>query len=174
MASEAVISDTEGYCTFPRAQDLDLLDKNNNHTAVKLVGVWWTTWLDWDKNTCETCKKAYARLTILTKLKYVGVPKEDLIQIYILFVHSLLEYCSTVWHSTLTVEQSNNLERVQNRCLKIILGEDYQGYDDALEKCGLERLTLRREASCILCTQKYFLLTHKYWQIQTQELVSTS
>ena len=24
----------------------------------KLVGVWLTTWLDWDKNTRETCKKA--------------------------------------------------------------------------------------------------------------------
>ena len=47
----------------------------------KLVGVWLTTWLDWDKNTRKTCKKAYARLTMLTKLKYVGVPKEDLIQI---------------------------------------------------------------------------------------------
>ena len=86
---------------------------------------------------------------MLTELKYVGVPKEDLIQIYILFVRSLLEYCSTVWHSTLTVEQSNNLERVQKLCLKIILGQDYQGYDDALEKCGLERLTLRREAKCL-------------------------
>ena len=115
----------------------------------KLVGVWLTTWLDWDKNTRETCKKAYARLTMLTKLKYVGVPKEDLIHIYILYVRSLLEYCSTVWHSTLTVEQSNNLERVQKLCLKIILGEDYHGYDDALEKCGLERLTLRREAKCL-------------------------
>ena len=41
---------------------------------VKLVGVWITTWLDWDKNTREICKKAYARLTMLTKLKYAGVP----------------------------------------------------------------------------------------------------
>ena len=70
----------------------------------KLVGVWLTTWLDWDKNTRETCKKAYARLTMLTKIKYVDVPKEDLVQIYILYVRSLLEYCSTIWHSTLTVE----------------------------------------------------------------------
>jgi hypothetical protein len=40
---------------------------------IKLVGVWLTTWLDWDKNTREICKKAYARMTMLTKLKYVGV-----------------------------------------------------------------------------------------------------
>ena len=37
----------------------------------KLVGVWLTTWLDWDKNTREICKKAYARMTMLTKLMYM-------------------------------------------------------------------------------------------------------
>jgi hypothetical protein len=66
---------------------------------VKLVGVWITTWLEWDKNTREICKKAYARLTMLTKLKYAGVPREDLITIYILYIRSLLESCSVVWHS---------------------------------------------------------------------------
>ena len=49
----------------------------------KLVGVWVTTWLDWEKNTREICRKAYARMTMITKLKYVGVPVEDLIHIYI-------------------------------------------------------------------------------------------
>ena len=40
---------------------------------IKLVGVWLTSWLDWEKNTKELCKKAYARMTMLTKLKYAGV-----------------------------------------------------------------------------------------------------
>ena len=69
---------------------------------IKLVGVWLTTWLDWDKNTREIFRKAYARMTMLTKLKYVGVNKDDLLNIYILYIRSLLEYCSVVWHSTLT------------------------------------------------------------------------
>ena len=64
----------------------------------KLVGVWVTTWLDWQKNTREICKRAYARMTMLTKLKYVGVPTPDLLDIYILYIRSLLEYCSVVWH----------------------------------------------------------------------------
>ena len=57
----------------------------------KLVGVWVTTWLDWEKNTREICKRAYARMTMLTKLKYVGVPTYDLLDIYILYIRSLLE-----------------------------------------------------------------------------------
>ena len=116
---------------------------------VKLVGVWITTWLDWEKNTKEICKKAYARITMLTKLKYAGVPNEDLITVYILYIRSLLEYCSVLWHSTLTGEQCNNLERVQKLCLKIILGQEYDGYANALETCSLESLETRREAKCL-------------------------
>ena len=59
--------------------------------AVKLVGVWITTFLDWEKNTKELCKKVYARLTLITKLKYVGTTKEDLLDVYILYIRSILE-----------------------------------------------------------------------------------
>ena len=116
---------------------------------VKIVGVWHTTWLDWDKNTREMCRKAYARITMITKLKYVGVPTEDLLNIYMLYIRSLLEYCSVVWHSTLTDEQSHNLENVQKLCLKIILGDQYDGYEDALRKCDLGSLVDRREEKCL-------------------------
>ena len=86
---------------------------------------------------------------MLTKLKYEGVPREDLIQIYILYIRSLLLYCSTFWHSTLTTDQSNNLERVQKLCHKIILGDCYDGYDNVLQACGLESLSKRRESRCL-------------------------
>ena len=115
----------------------------------KLVGVWLTTWLDWDKNCREICKSAYARMTMLTKLKYVGVPTDDLLNIYILYVRSLLEYCSVVWHSTLTVEQSKNLENVQKLCLKVILGENYTTYENALKDSCLDKLSQRREEKCL-------------------------
>ena len=88
-------------------------------------------------------------MTMLTKLKYVGVNNEDLLNIYILYIRSLLEYCSVVWHSTLTLEQSNNLERVQKLCLKVILGSEYNGYTQALKDSGLDRLSDRREQKCL-------------------------
>ena len=116
---------------------------------IKLVGVWLTTWLDWDKNTREICKKAYARMTMLTKLKYVGVNQEDLINIYVLYIRSLLEYCSVVWHSTLTLEQSNKLEGVQKLCLKVILGSKYENYEQALKASSLDSLSDRREQKCL-------------------------
>ena len=96
-------------------------------------------------------------MTMLTKLKYVGVPMEDLIHIYILYVRSLLEYCSVVWHSTLTVEQAHDIERVQKLCMKIILGEKYNGYESALETCGLEKLNERRDSKCLKFALKSLL-----------------
>ena len=116
---------------------------------VKLLGLWITTWLDWSKHTKEICKSAYARITMLTKLRYVGTSVNDLIDIYILYIRSILEYCSVVWHSTLTVDQSNQIEAVQKLCLKIILGVEYTDYKSALKVTGLDTLKDRRETRCL-------------------------
>ena len=68
------------YMVFSRsdtevATRLSLNGKTIDRTeSTKLVGVWLTTWLDWEKNTKEICRKAYARMTMISKLKYVGVP----------------------------------------------------------------------------------------------------
>ena len=53
------------------------------------------------------------------------------------------------FHSRLTQEQSNKLERIQKICLKVILGEEYTSYDSALEMCGLQTLYSRRENRCL-------------------------
>ena len=46
-------------------------------SETKLLGVWLSSDLTWEKNTREICKKAYSRMPILTKLKYVrGVKSE--------------------------------------------------------------------------------------------------
>ena len=81
---------------------------------------------------------------MLTKLKYVGTSVEDLIDIYILYIRSVVEYCSVVFHSSLSQELSQKLERIQKTCLRVILGEMYVSYEGALEMCGLQNLSQRR------------------------------
>ena len=88
-------------------------------------------------------------MSMITKLKYVGVTIEDLIDIYILYIRSITEYCSVVYHSRLTNEDSDKIERIQKTCLKVILGEMYVGYQAALEMCGLKTLWSRREKRCL-------------------------
>ena len=113
------------------------------------MGLWITKDLTWEKNTSEICKKAYTRMRMLTKLKYVGTKTKDLIEIYSMFIRSTAEYCSTVFHSNLTERLSNKIESIQKTGLKIILGQNYISYEDALEKCGLQALSARREKRCL-------------------------
>ena len=91
---------------------------------------------------------------MLSKFKYAGVPIDDLINVYSLFIRSVLEYCCTVWHSRLTCEQSDRIERVQKTCLKVILSESYISYDAALEMTGLDSLQNRREERCFSFAKK--------------------
>ena len=114
----------------------------------KVLGVWLTEDLSWTKNTKELCRRAYSRVSMLTKLKYVGVQIEDLLDIYVLFIRSLLEYCCVVWHSSLTVDNQNDIERVQRTCLKVIMADMYISYQSALEMTGLKSLSDRREDRC--------------------------
>ena len=143
------------YMVFSRAQEDFVTRLTVNNTKLdqvhvsKILGVWVSQDLSWDKNTTEMCKRAYSRVSMLTKLKYVGVPIEDLIEIFVLFIRSTLEYCAVAFHSSLTVDQATDIERVQKTCLKIILGESYVSYTAALEMCNLQTLHDRREKRCL-------------------------
>ena len=65
-------------------------------------------------------------------------------------IRSVLEYAYPVWHGGLTITQSNDIERVQKRCLRMIYPD--HSYRETLPISGLERLSDRRERS----TRKLF------------------
>ena len=62
-------------------------------------------------------------------------------------IRSILEYACQVWHCGLTKSQSDEIENVQRRCLRIIFRE--LSYKDALQITELELLSTRREKSVI-------------------------
>ena len=143
------------YMVFSRSEEsfATRLSVNNvtldRLSVTKLLGVWISEDMSWSRNSKEICKKAYSRLSMITKLKYVGVSKDDLVDIYILFIRSVTEYCAVVFHSRLTQEDSSKLERIQKTCLKVILGDLYIDYPSALELCGLHTLSERRQNRCL-------------------------
>ena len=55
----------------------------------------------------------------------------------------------TVWHSSLTQENIDDLERVQKSALKIILQDKYRTYKQGLAQLNLETLVDRRENLCL-------------------------
>ena len=70
---------------------------NINHVNVevvneaKLLGTIITNILRLDKNTHEMIKKANARMQLLKKIKRFDGPQNDLKQVYITFIRSLLD-----------------------------------------------------------------------------------
>ena len=117
----------------------------DRQTEIRHLGVWLREDMSWEKNISEICKKAYSRVKMLSKLKYVGTKKKDLILLYCLHIRSITEYCSTAFHSSLTLKQANKLESIQKTCLRIILCEDYISYESALISTNLLSLKQRRE-----------------------------
>ena len=80
------------YMIFSRAKEnfatrLKIDQVNLDRIPVtKLLGVWIEEDLSWSRNCQEICKKAFSRLSMITKLKYVGVSREDLLDIYVLYI----------------------------------------------------------------------------------------
>ena len=112
---------------------------------VKLLGVVINKDLKWDKNTSYLVKKANRKMRMLHIAAKFTRNREHLIQIYKTFIRSNLEFSSNVWHSSLTKENRQDLERVQKAALKVILKSDYKDYEEALRLTGLQSLDKRRE-----------------------------
>ena len=118
-------------------------------SETKLLGVIVTDTMSWDPNTQYIVKRANARMRMLHKLVEFSVPMEDLVNIFILYIRSVLEQSCQVWHSSLNFDNLTDIERVQKNALKIILKDQYISYDHALTKVGLESLVERREKLCL-------------------------
>ena len=129
------------------------LSLNNQNLEVvqktKVMGVQLTDDLKWHENTLELVKKANSRMILLRKVASFGASIDDMKNIYILYIRSILEQSCVVWHSSLTKENSQHLERVQKSAVRTILGNKYINYEDGLFKVDLEELWERRENLCL-------------------------
>ena len=78
----------------------------------------------------------------------------DKVVIYKIFVRGALEQSCTVWHSSLTKDQQGDLERVQKSALKVIMGKNYESYENACESLQIEDLSTRRTRLSLQFTKK--------------------
>lgn len=111
----------------------------------KLLGVFISSDLSWNKHCEYVLAKANKRLYALRVLRKCGVACQDLVQVYCSLVRSVIEYAAPVW-ADLPVYLSKTLELIQKRTFNII----FPGlpYDVALSRSGLLPLSQRREKSC--------------------------
>ena len=120
----------------------------------KLLGTVITDKLDWNSNTEKIIKESNKRMVFLHRSSKFTCNKSDLKKIYIQQIRSKLEQSAVVWHSSLTQKCKNKLERVQKSALRIILGEHYLNYKNALKVLNLQSLEERRETLCLKFAKK--------------------
>ena len=65
--------------------------------------------------------------------------------IYFAYIRSILEQSSNVWHTSLTQENIQNLERVQKSVCKLILQDKYKDYESACSILDIQYLYSRRQ-----------------------------
>ena len=88
-------------------------------------------------------KSMRSRLWILRNLKRSGFNTEELITVYKSMLRPVAEYGCVVFHSSLTDEQDEAIDRLQNQALKCIYGPFISGRK-MRESAGLETLRARR------------------------------
>ena len=133
------------------------LKLNGENTEVvdkmKILGTIINNTLTWDENCTELIKKGNARMALLRNAKSFGAAPKEMVHLWIIFCRSLLEQSCVLWHSALTQENADNLERLQKTFTKLVLGQQYRSYEEALLKLNLFPLNVRRQNLCLKFAQ---------------------
>jgi hypothetical protein len=130
---------------------LDVLEET------KLLGIQLTTDLRWFSNTEEIFSKAMSRIWHLRRMKVLKLEPTIIIDYYIKDIRSLAEQGVPIVNSGLTIGQMNNLEKIQQVALKVILHDDCKSYDQACSFFYLKRLSDRRPNIATNFAVKLFL-----------------
>ena len=105
-------------------------------SQAKLLGVIITDDLKWTENTKYIIKKANARMELLRKISKFSPPIEDMKNIYILYIRSILEQSCSIWHSDLTEEDFPG--KSPKNAFRNILQDKYEGFTTDQETFPIE------------------------------------
>ena len=108
----------------------------------------------------ESLRKRFRRRTwIMMHLRHAGFNEEELAKVYRVIIRPVADYLSVVYHSMLTDQQDEIIERLQSQALKIIYGKDMK-YADMREKAGVTTLRARRIEACDKFASKCAFFLH--------------
>ena len=125
--------------------------KNENIETVnkmKILGTIVNDTLTWDENCANIIQKVNRRMVLIRRAKEFGATMKELVHLWTVFCRSVLEQSCIVWHSNLTQENTDDLERTQKTFAKLVLGRNYCNYEDALVRLNLYSLSKRRKELC--------------------------
>ena len=131
--------------------DAFILDKDGQRIGcqeqIKALGMVFGRRPNMDLQVEHMAKKMRQRFWTLRNLKKNGFTNEELVRVYTTVIRPVLDYGSVVYHSSLTDEQDELLDRQQNQALKCIYGPGISGRR-MREMAGLTTLRQRRIDQC--------------------------
>jgi hypothetical protein len=116
---------------------------------IRLLGIIIRSDMKWTSNTDDMVTKANKRLWMLRRLKSLGADIDDLIDVYIKQIRSVLELAVPAWQGGISQAERIELERVQKSAFHIVLGDEYISNKNALKSLNMENLKARREKLCL-------------------------
>ena len=132
-------------------------DRDGNKTqlsnAMRILGVTFSSQPDMAIQAKAVIAGLRARIWSLSHLAHHGLSESDLLQVYKSSIRPVHDYCSCVYNSSLTLTQSNALERLQAKALKNIYGYEHS-YSSLLQRTGLTTLKVRRDNRCLKFARK--------------------
>ena len=135
--------DFQPELSFPESQEyLEVVEQT------RLLGLQISTDLRWSLHTKFICKRANSKLWMLRRMKNLNIEPEIILDFYFKEIRSVCKMACPVFHSGLTKNQSNDIENVQKRALKLILGHLYTDYNVACTLLSAEPLSDRLDTLC--------------------------
>ena len=139
-------SDAAGYDADAFMEDADG-NRIRCQDSMKALGIRFSNRPDMHAHVKWIEKNLRERLWILRNLKRSGFTSEELVKVYKSMLRPVAEYGSVVYHSTLTDEQDERIDRLQNQALRCIYGPRISGRK-MRDMAGVETLRRRREYAC--------------------------
>ncbi len=135
-------------CKWPKHPPQIMMDvvgiQNMDH--IKLLGIHFTTDLKWQKEVDKIYTKAARKIYAVIMLTEAGLSEQDILDVDCAKMCPIMEYACQVWHPGLTKEQSDSLESIQKRVLKVVYKDTK--YEEALHLANLPKLSEHRENIC--------------------------
>ena len=92
----------------------------------------------------------------------------QLFDVYMKEIRSILEMAVPVWHSSLTKQQSRDIENIQKLAFKVIMQNRYKSYELACKFFNTTTLEERRTQLCYKFAKRNLKSDHSYFnQIST-------
>ena len=131
--------------------DAYILDADGNHIGctkgIKALGFCFSSRPDMSAQVEHIKKSMRSRFWTLRNLKNSGFNEDELVRVYVTMIRPVAEYDCVVYHSSLTDQQDEVLDRLQNQVLKCVYGPGISGRK-MCAMAGLDTLRKRCEDIC--------------------------